>query len=301
MSSSIQPTDPVEAFDKEALIKRNPHADWAAVEASREEYDSSKTYKYSKSPNPQWQPGDGASNDEWKQHKMVSINPQDPSRTVTQNYKFIISSVVPRPIAFVSTVSKDGLCQNIAPFSYFNAVSPDPPIYTVSIVGDETKDTLRNCIETGELCISIISDWYLEAANFCAVNTPPQQSEWPLAGLHPRQSTLVKPPHPAEAAFSMECKVHSTVPIYSKNRQNADGSPVRTATLVLCEAVLYHVREDAIDEKTETLKIEVLRPMWRGGGITYGSLFDGFEALRPMAFRHLRETEKVKQILENVE
>lgn len=296
MSPSTPENGPTEAFDHEALVKRNPHADWPAVEASREQYDFAKTFKYTKTPNASWQPGQGASDNAWQQYKLLAIDPQDPSRTTNQNYKLMISSTVPRPIALVSTVSKDGSCQNLAPYSYFNAVSADPPMYTVSMVGDELKDSLRNCMETGELCISIISDWYIEAANSSSVNTPPQLSEWPFSGLHPRQSTIVKPPHPAEAAFSMECKVHSLSPIYSKNRKNDDGSPVRTATLVLCEAVLYHIREDTIDEKKETVKIEVLRPVWRGGGITYGSLFDGWETPRPIAFRDLREQANVKEI-----
>jgi hypothetical protein len=133
---------PLEAPDKEAAIKRNPHADFASVEASREQYNLGDSWKYLKSPNPAWKIGDGANNDDWKKHKMVSIDPNDPVRTgmynskefggadlhwgtVIQNYKLTISSTVPRPIALVSTVSADGKSSNLAPFSYFQNVCDD--------------------------------------------------------------------------------------------------------------------------------------------------------------------------------
>lgn len=300
MSRPAVTAGPVEAYDKEALVKRNPHADFAAVEASRPPFDSSKQYTFSKTPNPSWQPGDGASNDEWKKHQLLAIDPNDENRPWQSNYKLIISSLAPRPIALVSTVSETGI-RNLAPFSYFNAVSTDPPLYSVSFVGEDANDSLTNCLDTGELCISIISDWYLEAANFSSVNTAPHVSEWPFTGLHPLESTKVKPPHPAEAAFSIECKVHSSVPIYSKQKRNEDGSKVRTATMVLCEAVLFHVRKDAVNERRDTVNLKVLRPVWRGGGITYGCLFDGWETPRPMAFRDLLKEKRVKDIMDNID
>jgi flavin reductase (DIM6/NTAB) family NADH-FMN oxidoreductase RutF len=290
---------PTEAFDKEALVKRNPHADFPAVQASRPDYDQSQEYIWSKTPNPTWQPGDGSSSTDWKTNKLLAIDPNDSSRTANANYKLMISSTVPRPIALVSTITPEGV-YNVAPFSYFNTVSVDPPLYSVSFVGKDANDSLNNVLATGEMCISIISDWFLEAANFTSVNTPPQMSEWPLAGLHPVPSKLVKPPHAAESAFSMECKLHSSIPILSKMDLGDDGLPVRTATLVLVEAVMYHVREDVIDKKLETLDIAKLRPVWRGGGITYGSCFGGWETPRPEAFRNLLETERVRGIVDDL-
>jgi flavin reductase (DIM6/NTAB) family NADH-FMN oxidoreductase RutF len=292
--------DLVEAFDKEALVKRNPHADFPTVQASRLDFEASKNWAYSKTPNPTWQPGDGASSDDWKTHKLLAIDPLDPTRTANANYKLMISSTVPRPIALVSTVTADGSCQNVAPFSYFNTVSVDPPLYSVSFVGKDANDSLNNTLATGEMCISIVSDWFLEAANFTSVNTPPQMSEWPFAGLHPIKSRIVKPPYAAESAFSMECKLHSSIPILSKTDVGEDGLPVRTATLVLVEAVMYHVREDVIDKKLETIDIEKLRPVWRGGGITYGACFDGWETPRPEAFSKLLETTRVQGIVEHL-
>lgn len=212
----------------------------------------------------------------------------------------MISSTVPRPIALVSTISKDGKIENLAPFSYFNNVCNDPPLYSISFHGELPTDSLRNLLETEECCISIVSDWFLEAMNMSSVNTPPDISEWPLSGLHISKSDVVKPGFVAESVFSMECKLHSIVPIFSKNEVDAKGEKRRTATHVLVEAVMFHVREDAIDEKRETVDIKVLRPVWRGGGITYGSCFEGWETPRPGPFRELRETEAVRDILEKV-
>lgn len=284
-------------FDKESLVKRNPHSDFPAVEASRPDYNSSVSWTPSKTPSPSWQPGDGASRPGWEKHKHIPIDPNSSDRTINQNYKLMISSTVPRPIALVSTVSKDGSCQNLAPFSYFNNVANDPPLYSISFHGEKANDSLRNLLETEELCISIVSDWFLEAANFTSAQCPPQTSEWLLSGLTPMPSKIVKAPWVKEAAFSIECKLHSVLTIYSKTVLDADGNPARSATLALVEAVMFHVREDAIDDKRETVDIKVLRPVWRGGGIMYGSCFSGFETPRPEPWRVLRETEKTQDLL----
>jgi hypothetical protein len=90
---------PVEAPDKEALVERNPHANFSAVEASRPDYDSSCQYTATKTPNPKWKYGDGANNNEWQQHRSIEIDPEEPSRPSNLNYKLMISSTVPRPIA----------------------------------------------------------------------------------------------------------------------------------------------------------------------------------------------------------
>lgn len=287
---------PVEAYDKEALVKRNPHTDFPSVEAARPPYPTNSSWIPTKSPNHTWIPGTGATAGCYNTSlNHIAINPQSPER-ISKNYKLMISTTVPRPIALVSTISGSGV-QNLAPYSYFNNVTDDPPIYSLSFHGEHPNDSLRNVLDSGELCISIVSDWFLEAANFTSVNSPPHISEWALAGLHPLPSTLVKPPHVGESAFSMECKVHSVLPLYS-NPKAGEEMGVKTATLVLVEAVMFHAREDVLDAKQETVDIKLLRPVWRGGGITYGSCFDGFETPRPEAFRTLREGEVIKKILE---
>lgn len=179
-------------------------------------------------------------------------------------------------------------------------MSVDPPLYSISFVGKEKNDSLRNLEEVGECCISITSDWFLEAANFTSVNTARHISEWPLSGLHQVKSEMVKPPYVAESAFTMECKFHSSMPIFSKTEGDDEGKGVRTATLVLVEAVLWHVWEDFVDGKGESVDVRKLRPVWRGGGITYGSAHGVWETPRPEAMGKLMEMERVRYIMEEV-
>ena len=113
-----------------------------------------------------------------------------------------------------------------------------------------------------------------------------------MSGLTPKPSTLVKPPIVGEAAFNIECKLFSYQDIFSKSDKST-----RTATLLVVEAVMFHAREDIINEKKETVDIKKLRPVWRGGGITYGSCFQGWELPRPIAFREVRLQDGVKKIL----
>ena len=115
---------------------------------------------------PDWKPGMG-SNDggEWKKHKHVEINPYEDGRPATFNYKLLISAIIPRPIGFVSTRSKDGSSTNLAPFSYTQVINHDPPIFIVGYAGgfDQAKDSLKNLSESGECVINIISEHYVEA------------------------------------------------------------------------------------------------------------------------------------------
>jgi flavin reductase (DIM6/NTAB) family NADH-FMN oxidoreductase RutF len=114
--------------------------------------------------------------------------------------------VVPRPIALTSTLSVDGT-RNIAPFSYFNIVSHDPPHVALGICKNpdgSKKDTLRNIEDTKEFVINIMSDWYVESANHCCGNFAPEEDELQRSGLmNPIPSQVVKPCRLAESAFHM--------------------------------------------------------------------------------------------------
>ena len=287
--SAVLPPGPIEAPDKEALVERNPHRNFTEVEAARPDYKRGQIWKPSKTPNPDWRFGDGANDEEWKKHGMLEIDPQEEGRPSNLNYKLMISSTVPRPIALLSSLSAQGV-RNVAPFSYFQAVCADPPLYSVCFVGEQPNDSLRNVMDTRECCISIISDSFIEAANATSINTPPQISEWGLSGLHPKTGKIVKAPYAEEAVFSIELKYHSHQDIIGK-------ANVRTATMILLEAVMFHVREDSIDSKRATVDISKLRPVWRGGGITYGTAFQGFELPRPVAFRQVVDTKEVKELV----
>ncbi|KAH9831075.1 flavoprotein-like protein oxygenase [Teratosphaeria destructans] len=286
-------TDPIEAPDKEALVNRNPHQDFPAVEASRPDYGAHTSWIFTKTPAPKWSYGDGATSTVWQQHAMTEIDPHDVNHETNLTYKLMISSTVPRPIALVSTTSVAGV-QNLAPFSYFQAVCADPPLYSIVFGGEQPNDSLRNVLATKEASVSIASDWFIEALNAASINTPPATSEWPLSGLHPVPGRFVKTAYVAEAAVSIELRYHSHQEITGK-------AGTRTATMVLLEAILFHIREDMLGKDGATVDISKLRPVWRGGGITYGTCLSGFELPRPVAFRNLRARADVQKLLDKDE
>ncbi|KAL4936997.1 hypothetical protein BDV06DRAFT_82412 [Aspergillus oleicola] len=280
-----------EADDREAAIKRNPHTDFAAVERSRPKFQHEEL-KFTKTPKPNWQPGDGSTSDDWEKHEFVTIDPDEEGRGQWMNYKLLISATVPRPIALASTVSKDGRTANLAPFSFWQCAAVDPPMYSISFTSRTANDTLTNLLATKEMCISMTSEWLIEAANFASVNTPRHVSEWPMTGLTQKASDLVKPAHVAESPYSVECKLHSVQDFFSKR----DPS-VRTSTLVVVEVIRFHIWSDAIAEDRGTADVTKLHPVFRAGGITYGTCPSMFEIPRPVAFRELKDDEKIKPLI----
>lgn len=128
-------------------VKRNPHPDFKKLEASRPEFECSRQFHFTQTPQPDWKPGSGANDGGislQKQH--VEIDPYGPGRPAVSNYKLLISGIIPRPIGFVSTRSSDGTSTNLAPFSYTNVVNHDPPVFTIGYAGgfDQGKDSLKN-------------------------------------------------------------------------------------------------------------------------------------------------------------
>lgn len=232
----------------EKEIKRNPHGDFKAVEASRPPFDTSSTFHFTQAPQPAWKPGSGANtvSSAGKSHR--SIDPYESGRPVVHNYKLLISAIVPRPVGFVSTINHDGSSTNLAPFSYFNLVNHDPPVFVLGFAGglDRAKDTLKNLVDTGEATINIISEDFIEAANFTSINAPAGVSEWPFSGLGAERSKLVKPDRVREAVFSIEAKLLSTTEWTSKNPQTPGK---KTGVTAFVEGVQFWVREDAIDEQ----------------------------------------------------
>jgi hypothetical protein len=159
-------------------VERNPHPDFKSVEDSRPPFDNSQHFRYTKTPDPNWQWGQGA-NDEGSSLQIphVEINPYAEGRPSTYNYKLLISGIVPRPIGLLSTISIDGTLSpfefaippfiysirigkspNLAPYSFTQVVNSDPPIFVVGVTGnpEAAKDTLGNLMDTKECEISRI-------------------------------------------------------------------------------------------------------------------------------------------------
>ncbi|KAL2886444.1 hypothetical protein HOO65_060274 [Ceratocystis lukuohia] len=261
---------------------RNPHPDFKEVERTRPDWDSSSSFRYSKTASPEWQFGNGpnhthASAGSGPTTNHISIDPYAPGRPAGLNYKFLISSVVPRPIAFLSTISADGQ-RNLAPFSYFNMVNHDPPMFCIGFSRglDDGKDSLRNLASTKECVINIISEGFIEAANATCVNAPAGTSEWEISGLTPVNDTVtVKVPRVKEAVVSIEGIVDSIREFDSKAKPGT-----KSGALVVIEGTRFWAREDAINEEHSIVDPEVLRPMSRLGGITYGRTTEAIEIPR---------------------
>jgi flavin reductase (DIM6/NTAB) family NADH-FMN oxidoreductase RutF len=136
----------------------------------------------------------------------VILDPQSLSPGVM--YRFMIGVVVPRPIAFVSTVGSGGAF-NVAPFSYFNAITNRPPLVGISITrrAVEPKDTLRNIQETGDFVVNVVNEPLLERVVQASGEWPSDVDEFQLTGLSPVPSDLVRSPRVGESPVSLECRL----------------------------------------------------------------------------------------------
>ena len=188
-------------------------------------------------------------------------------------YKLMTGAIVPRPIAFVSSVGSDGV-HNLAPFSFFAGVSADPPVICfcpmIRSSDGKKKDTLHNIEATGEFVVNVVSEELVAQMNICSGEYPPDVDEFALSGLTPVGSDLVKPPRVKEARISMECKLHQIIPVSDR--------PLG-ASIVLGEILRFHIQDELFDN----FKIDPdrLRPVGRMGGPTYTRTRDRFDLERP--------------------
>ncbi len=172
---------------------------------------------------------------------MLSINPTEiPTPDLHQ---YMIGAISPRPIAFVSTIDADGT-PNVAPYSFFNAFSSNPPIVVFSsnrkVRGNTTKDTLKNVEETGECVINIVNYNMVYQMSLASVEYPANVSEFEKSGLTPISSDIVKPFRVKESPVQMECKVKEIIKL---------GTEGGAGNLILCEVVRIHIQEEILSEK----------------------------------------------------
>jgi len=198
----------------------------------------------------------------------------DPAQIAPSDiYKLMIGMIVPRPIAFVSTVDAAGI-RNLAPFSYFTACSSNPPVvcFCASVRSGPRpyKDTLSNIEATGEFVVNIVSEEIAEQMNLTSADVAPEVDEFKLSGLTPVASDLVKPPRVAESKVQMECRLHQIVRVSDK-----PGGGI----LVLGEVLRFHVIESIIDGYK--IDPDKLNAIGRIGGPSYVRTRDHFEMQRP--------------------
>jgi flavin reductase (DIM6/NTAB) family NADH-FMN oxidoreductase RutF len=203
--------------------------------------------------------------------RMLSINPAEHS--FLEVYKLMTGLIVPRPVALVSTVDRDGV-PNVAPFSFFSGVGSNPPTVlfcpTLRASGDNRKDTLRNVEQTGEFVINVVSDAISAATNATAAEVGPEVDEFQLAGLTPIPSEVVRAPRVAESPAQMECKLLQIV-----ITNHAPGGGV----VVLGEIVRFHVNADL--EQNFRIDPAKLDAVGRMAGNTWVHTRERFELVRP--------------------
>jgi flavin reductase (DIM6/NTAB) family NADH-FMN oxidoreductase RutF len=188
-------------------------------------------------------------------------------------YKLLIGTVVPRPIAFVSTVNTEGAF-NVAPFSFFTVASGNPPVLVFSVSrrlrSDPRKDTLRNITTAREFVVNVVSEEIGHKMNLCAGDYPPEVDEFEVSGLTPAPSDLVKAPRVAESPINMECRLLHTIEM-----SGLEGG----GTLVLGQVVRFHIK----DEYFHNYRIDAdkLRAIGRMAGNSYTRTLDRFDMIRP--------------------
>lgn len=202
---------------------------------------------------------------------MISIDPN--SLTQKENYKFLIGSIIPRPIAFITTESSDGVV-NAAPFSFFNIVSSEPPILSISIQRKEgdMKDTARNILATKELVVHIVDEDIVEEVNKTAANLTPQESEVGVTNFTLVPSEKVSVPSIKETKIRMEAVLTDVIEI-----KNDNGDVV--SDLVLARVVRYSILEELY--KNGRIDPDGLNPVSRLAGNDYATLGEKITVARP--------------------
>ena len=187
--------------------------------------------------------------------------------------------VVPRPIAFVSTRSTEGVV-NLAPYSFFNAMAYRPPTLVFSSSrrapgwADKRKDTLTNIEETGEYVVNVVVDDIAAAMNATAAEYPADVSEFDIAGLTEAPSEVVRAPRVAESPVNMECRLVQVVNI---------GEQPHAHGIVIGEIVRMHLRDDIVYYGPNGARIDhaALQPTGRLAGNMYCRTDDVYELVRP--------------------
>ncbi|TCI61710.1 flavin reductase family protein [Exiguobacterium sp. SH3S1] len=200
---------------------------------------------------------------------MLSIDPT--ALTERDTYKFLIGSIVPRPIAFVTTRNGDVI--NAAPFSYFNIIASNPPLVSVSIQRKDgvMKDTARNAVATEELVIHIVDETNVALVNETAANLGPEESELDRTTFTIEPSDVIETPGVKEAKIRMECKLHHHVPIEHDGKVTAD--------VLIARVVRFHVDPELF--QAGRVDVAQLAPVSRLAGNFYAKLGEQFEIERP--------------------
>lgn len=195
---------------------------------------------------------------------MITIDPKE--IPVPKMVAYLQGTIAPRPIAFASTIDKNGKV-NLSPFSFFNMFSMNPPILIFSpsrrVRDNTTKHTLQNILEVPEVVINIVSYSMVQQTSLASVEFPKGENEFHKSGFTEIPSVRVKPPRVGESPASFECKVNQVIPL---------GKEGGAGNLIVCEVLLAHFKESIFDEagKIDPQKIDAVARM---GGDYYCRAF----------------------------
>ncbi|MBT3603957.1 MAG: flavin reductase family protein [Candidatus Latescibacteria bacterium] len=183
--------------------------------------------------------------------------------------------VVPRPIGWISTLSKSGI-PNLAPYSFFNAVAYDPPQVMFAATSSHThggqKDSVQNAQDTGEFVVNVVTYDLREHMNTSAVSAPPDINEFEYANLTQEPSEMVKAPRVAESPIHLECTYTQTVELPTDD-------PAAPNTVIFGQVVGIHIREEVIKEGK--LDLMAIQPVGRLGYLDYVHVTQSFNMDRP--------------------
>lgn len=191
----------------------------------------------------------------------------DPDAFDRSLYRTMTGAVVPRPIGWISTTSEDGV-DNLAPYSFFNVVTADPPILMFAPASGTgaLKDSARNVIDTGEFVHNVVTRDLATAMNATSATLPPDESEFDHADVERAQSEKVTPPRVAAADLAFECELY-------------DAIDIGISTLILGEVVMVHV-DDAVTTEGK-VDVEKVDAVGRLAGNWYAQTGDRFRMERP--------------------
>lgn len=199
----------------------------------------------------------------------------DPSQLdASAIYKLLSGAVIPRPIAWVSTMSESGV-GNLAPFSFFNIISEDPPqlMFSAARTGNRNKDTLNNILATRQFVVNMVTEETVEKMNLTASLVPEEIDEFELAGLTPLPSHKVKPNRVAESPVHFECElVHHYL---------TEGHSNGGAALLVGRIVMMHFNDEVLMENHK-INLEHYKPVARLAGANYATLGELFTVKRPV-------------------
>ena len=199
---------------------------------------------------------------------MIEINPSELERR--QVYKLITGSLVPRAIAWVRSLSNDGI-PNLAPFSFFTAVGSTPPmlLFCPGLRGTDSnnKDTYHNIKANGEFVVNFVNEANADAMNLTATELPEEVNEFQLAGLTPIASKMISVPRVKESPIQFECKLHEIIHLPG-------------AHIIIGEIVYMHF-DEAVYKEGNYIDTLAYQPVGRLAGNMYTHVNDLFELVRP--------------------